>query len=728
MYPPYADRYAGIDDGRYSSFPDRVGRARFGEREPDDFHRFARRDVGGPRLREEDWRSSAYMQRPELPYERPYESWKSERPTSWREEFQGNSWRRDGGPGPRHPEYDDWRRESSWRPRSPSPRGFGGPPRELIPGLAGPPRELIPELAGPPRGLIREPEGPPRELIPGLGGPRELIPGLSSARRRSPDSNGRARSPRNGGLSHRSEESVRRRPDAREGRSARRSPSSKKEEHLKNLTDEELEKAAILQMKLMAEQADDKVERDQKTSKREPDDRQTSKSASQNDVERKKKVKEKTERVNMPEIKVEEEGTSTLLTPKLEPVETFDENETAAEVKKPSQTKQENIAEAKEASKVKASEGPLVVKAGFEEVHLFARPVTQRETAAESRKSSQTKQEHIAEARETSKEKPVEGSLVVKAAFEDVHMFAKHKIYEAPSAAPSQGLDTSLSWYEQYLMSVNKRKQELQSGITVSPPLSQKPTSHGRLNGPRYPPQVPGMRTTSRAPSEMSSSTNSPLYLSSKDERALGSNTLIDPNQFIEELSDNEDWDSVGRVAPKFTTKRPAEAPIERPLKRGLLGAPPAPKTPPISHDPWQRPSVLTAKPVYSKPLPSVSFTQVPTEKSFFRMELPSVPPRIYFSSRLDESEEYDETETYLQSEDTKPFLKSEDRKPPVKSEVKSEESKSRVKSEDSKPPPQARIAPAAPLPHGEGHHTSWRHSERSSRVSALFGYEKFLF
>ncbi|RCN46864.1 hypothetical protein ANCCAN_07043, partial [Ancylostoma caninum] len=397
------------------------------------------------------------------------------------------------------------------------------------------------------------------------------------------------------------------------------------------------------------------------------------------------------------------------------------QTETAADSRKSSQAKQEHIAEAKETSKLKTPEGPLVVKAGFEEVHLFARPVKQSETAAESRKSSQTKQEHIAEAKETSKEKPAEGSLVVKAAFEDVHMFAKHKLYETPAVGPPV---SGPSWYEQYMMSVNKRKQELQSGITVSPPLSQKSASHGRLNGPQYPPQVPGMRT--RASSQMSSSTNSPLYVPPREERALASGTLIDPNQFIEELSDNEDWDSVGRLVSKYTTKRPAETPIERPrmflrslhfivvlfdvvccvdlVKRGLLGAPPAPKTPPISNDPWQRPSVLTAKPVYPKPLPSVSFTQVPAEKSFFRMELPSVPPRIYFSSKLDESEEPEESMSLLQSEDSKPF-------------VKSEASKTAVKSDDSKPPPQARIAPAVPLPHGEGHHTSWRHSERGSRM-----------
>lgn len=53
-------------------------------------------------------------------------------------------------------------------------------------------------------------------------------------------------------------------------------------------------------------------------------------------------------------------------------------------------------------------------------MHLF-----QDETVAESRKSSQTKQEHITEAKETLKAKALEGSLVVKAGFEEVHMLGR---------------------------------------------------------------------------------------------------------------------------------------------------------------------------------------------------------------------------------------------------------------------------------------------------------------
>ncbi|ETN74146.1 hypothetical protein NECAME_13184 [Necator americanus] len=288
----------------------------------------------------------------------------------------------------------------------------------------------------------------------------------------------------------------------------------------------------------------------------------------------------------------------------------------------------------------------------------------QNETAAVSKKSSETKQDKIAEAKKTPNKKTEEGSLIVKADFEDVHMFAKHKIYDTSAAAPHSGCASWCCLFASESFS-----------LTVSPPLSQTPSSCGRVNGPRYPPQVPayvpgsptalGGRSAPRGPSQMSSSSSSPMYLTPKQEllrKTSTSGALIDPNQYIEELSDNEDFDSVGRLVPKIHGKRPADTSVERPLKRGLLGAPPSPNSPPMvaSRDPWQRPAVLASKPSYSKPNPSVSFVH-PAEKSFFRMEFPSVSPRIYFSHKLGEQED----------ESGEAF------------------------------PPQARIAPAAPFPRG---------------------------
>lgn len=75
-------------------------------------------------------------------------------------------------------------------------------------------------------------------------------------------------------------------------------------------------------MKLMAEQADDKVQRDPKANKKkELDDSETRKPSVQNNAEGKNEVNKKAQQVNMPEIKVEEEDSSTLLTPKLEPLD-----------------------------------------------------------------------------------------------------------------------------------------------------------------------------------------------------------------------------------------------------------------------------------------------------------------------------------------------------------------------------------------------------------------------
>ncbi|VDM72824.1 unnamed protein product [Strongylus vulgaris] len=115
----------------------------------------------------------------------------------------------------------------------------------------------------------------------------------------------------------------------------------------------------------------------------------------------------------------------------------------------------------------------------------------------------------------------------------------------------------------------------------------------------------------------------------------------------------------MGRLSQRTPLKREAEAPLDRPQKRALLDAPPSPRPTSVGVDPWQNPSAVTTKPLYPKAYSSVSFTP-PTEKSFFRMELPSVPPRIYFDHRLEEQEDVSEVG-----------------------------------------PPQARIAPAAPLSQG---------------------------
>ncbi|VDK48004.1 unnamed protein product [Cylicostephanus goldi] len=148
---------------------------------------------------------------------------------------------------------------------------------------------------------------------------------------------------------------------------------------------------------------------------------------------------------------------------------------------------------------------------------------------------------------------------------------------------------------------------------------------------------------------------------------------LIDPNEFIEELSDNEDWDSMAQLVQTMPPKRKSEVPLDRPQKRPLLGVPPPPR--PTSADPWQDPAAVKAKPLFPKAYPSVSYVP-PVEKSFFRMELPSVPPRIYF--------------THKQGE-----LEREPEAPPRDG------------------PPQSRIAPAVALDQGD---TSWRYSQRPPR------------
>ena len=90
----------------------------------------------------------------------------------------------------------------------------------------------------------------------------------------------------------------------------------------------------------------------------------------------------------------------------------------------------------------------------------------QNETGEPKKASNITKNNSVeAEDALKKKKKNEEGSLVVKAGFEEVHMFAKHKIYDAAKAGQPKGLVGGASWYEQYMMNVNKRKQELDSGL-----------------------------------------------------------------------------------------------------------------------------------------------------------------------------------------------------------------------------------------------------------------------
>ncbi|PIO70304.1 hypothetical protein TELCIR_07849 [Teladorsagia circumcincta] len=96
------------------------------------------------------------------------------------------------------------------------------------------------------------------------------------------------------------------------------------------------------------------------------------------------------------------------------------------------------------------------------------------------------------------------------------------------------------------------------------------------------------------------------------------SHTSIDPKQFIEELSDSEDWEE--------PTKIPQNGPVVtsgRPFPPGFI-PPPTLKPPTLTVK--SSVPVPRVKPPAPAPHPSME------EKSFFRMEYPSVTPKIYYS------------------------------------------------------------------------------------------------
>lgn len=157
------------------------------------------------------------------------------------------------------------------------------------------------------------------------------------------------------------------------------------------------------------------------------------------------------------------------------------------------------------------------------------------------------------------------------------------------------------------------------------------------------------------------------------------SRTTIDPNQFVEELSDSEDWDQIAEVVNAPRMRSPFDDDLGRPVRPGLLGPPP-----PVLRQPSKRP-LLAEKPALERRsfppvLPKLPIKPLrDDDKSFFRMEYPSIAPKIYFSGHS----------------------KERTREEPV----------------EEKGPVQAHIAPAKPLFGDTGVGVGWRHESAAPLI-----------
>ncbi|KAJ1368980.1 hypothetical protein KIN20_030347 [Parelaphostrongylus tenuis] len=74
------------------------------------------------------------------------------------------------------------------------------------------------------------------------------------------------------------------------------------------------------------------------------------------------------------------------------------------------------------------------------------------------------------------------------------------------------------------------------------------------------------------------------MYKERKTDPQSKSNSVIDPNQFVEELSDSEDWDEIAQLVSNPTLKRSLDSSSEQLRKRSLLDlssdSPPSCNTP----------------------------------------------------------------------------------------------------------------------------------------------------
>ncbi|KJH46057.1 hypothetical protein DICVIV_07867 [Dictyocaulus viviparus] len=171
--------------------------------------------------------------------------------------------------------------------------------------------------------------------------------------------------------------------------------------------------------------------------------------------------------------------------------------------------------------------------------------------------------------------KPNNGGLVVlKKNFEEVHMLGKNSV--ANDSALRNSNSKEENWYQDYLKNVNKRESEVYNRHNdLLPPstneMSQCRSSRYSSHSTSY---LSGNRSTPCNRVEISESSRCVSVTQKEKEADLvsKSSNSIDPNQYVEELSDSEDWDEIAQLVSTPNLKRPSDSSEDQPPKRSLLG------------------------------------------------------------------------------------------------------------------------------------------------------------
>uniref|UniRef100_A0A1I7WVV7 MICOS complex subunit MIC10 n=1 Tax=Heterorhabditis bacteriophora TaxID=37862 RepID=A0A1I7WVV7_HETBA len=279
-----------------------------------------------------------------------------------------------------------------------------------------------------------------------------------------------------------------------------------------------------------------------------------------------------------------------------------------------------------------------LTKRQIEDVHdIFVSP--SKEFLAELGFESSDDVYH-APASEIKDDKP---KLIADAKFEDIHFsHLKGKKQDAVSLAAPRRIGPSLpysgdSWAEQYKSQVNRRKMEIRGGIFIQVLI---------LDILQYYRSSDGLIFFKCGFDQITSNllwSNQDITLKKvhidkcqqEHSQSCEPETIIDPKEFIEELSDSEDWNEVVALVntpvPLKSSPQSLKRSVpsdncgnsERPLKRSLLGGPPLTVLPP-THLPRVNRTNLSNHPASH---------HKPHDVSFFRMDLPSVVPKIAFEN-----------------------------------------------------------------------------------------------
>lgn len=222
--------------------------------------------------------------------------------------------------------------------------------------------------------------------------------------------------------------------------------------------------------------------------------------------------------------------------------------------------------------------------------------------------------------------------------FEETRMLARNSESNATSMYKPKPKEEN--WYEDYWKNMGKVNTELHPSLPRPNHVGPSSATFDMQQSKASRSCLLGNGSDSRNHLTMSdSSSRSPGIPKERELNLLSkSSSIIDPNQYVEEISESEDWDEIAQIVCKSKLKRPPDSSSEQPHKRSLLDLPNDLSSPYSAGGKSQNlqhsGSVAASGGAEMRSTELKSQSQCPPteEKSCFRIEYPTMQQGTYLS------------------------------------------------------------------------------------------------